>query len=222
MLMAAVGTALPGCRTARPHQGLDGAAPEQTSDRAVPKLPAPALGEHSVAAESAPLGAAPPAAPAGPSDTPDVPEPAAPPAPDTVLAAISEETPPQQAASLRLSDEGRRLLAAGDVAGALDRLETAIRIDPANGHAYYWLAQVHYRRERFDQAVAFAEKAGLLLSRTDQAWASQAYVFKGTVYEQLGRYGDARAAYRQALDMEGGNVAARAGLSRLEMGSGGD
>src|SRR5262249_42246004 len=83
------------------------------------------------------------------------PPPTAPPDPNMIIASIGPSTPPQRAASLRLTDEGRRLLAQGNSAAALDRIEKAVKIDPSNPHGYYWLAQVHLQNGRLDQALAF-------------------------------------------------------------------
>ncbi len=155
--------------------------------------------------ETAATGQLPPAAEEQPSA----------PKPPTILASITKETPPQEAASLRLADQGRELFERGDLEGALDRLEKAVRVDPNDPHGYYWLAQVHFRRDRYDQALAFADKAALLFSRSSPPWASQAYVFKGFVFEKIGRYADAREAYRSALQVEPENAAAMSGLSRV-------
>ena len=154
------------------------------------------------------------AQPPAPEAHPQV-EPPAAPQPETVLAGITPQTPPQTATSLRLTEEGRQLLSHGDMKNALDRLEKALRIDPTNAYGYYWLAQVHYRRERYDQAIAFADKAAGLFARTNPGWQSQTYTFKGTVCEKIGNFPAAREAYRKALSIQAGNAAARAGLSRV-------
>ncbi|GIW40051.1 MAG: hypothetical protein KatS3mg076_0628 [Candidatus Binatia bacterium] len=124
---------------------------------------------------------------------------------------------PQLAASPAQAfvEQGREAFEAGRFDLALDRLETAVRIDPTNAEAYYWLARLHYRRGRPDQAVAFARKAALLFSRVDLSWASRAYAFEGAVLEELGEVSAARDAYGKALENDPGNPAARAGLARL-------
>ena len=103
----------------------------------------------------------------------------------------------------------------GDIDAALERLEQAVRIDPANPHGYYWLARVHYRQQQYDQAIAFTEKATVLFARSDAAWLSRSHSFAGAVFEEVGRYADARAAYQRALSADPSNVAALAGLARL-------
>ena len=150
-------------------------------------------------------------------DTADAasPEPVAPPDPNLIVASIGPSTPPQRVASLRLTDEGRRLLAQGNAVAALDRIEKAVKIDPSNPHGYYWLAQVHLYNGRLDQALAFADKSVVLFSQGDHTWLAQAYTFRASVLERAGRFPEARDSYRHAVQVEPGNVAARAGLGRL-------
>lgn len=139
----------------------------------------------------------------------------APPDPARLLDSIGPGTSPERATSVRLTDEGRRLLQDGDDAAAIDRIERALKIDPTNAHGYYWLAQVHARRGRLDQALAFADKAAILFSAGDQAWLVQTYTFRASILEGAGRFPEARASYRRAVDLQPGSVAARAGLARL-------
>jgi len=191
---------------ARPHRPP--APPARPAS--VPTLPDSSLREES-------LRERPPADTTSGKAAPDGPYSSGEPMP--ILAAIGPQTPPASAASLRLTDRGRQCLAEDDTRGALDVLEKAVKLDPNNGRAYYWLAQVHFREGRYDQAAAFADKASLLLANSDPASASQAYAFKAMVFEQVGRYGDARKAYQQAIAFNSSNVAAQAGLSRLATGS---
>lgn len=163
----------------------------------------PSLGEEKIGTDQADTAAAPAVPPVQPPD------------PATVVASIDASTPPSRAASLRLTDEGRRFLEASDPANALDRLEQALKIDPSNPHAYYWLAQVHDRRGRPDQALAFADKAVVLFPAGERGWLTQAYTFRASVLERAGRFPEARASYKRAVSVEPGNVAARAGLARL-------
>jgi Flp pilus assembly protein TadD len=137
------------------------------------------------------------------------------PDPAEILTSIGPGTPPERATSLRLIDEGRRLLEGGDDAAALDRIESAVKIDPSNPHGYYWLAQAHLRRGRFDQALAFAQKASVLFGPSERVWLVQTYTFQASVLERAGRFPEARESYRKAVDLEPGSVAARAGLARL-------
>lgn len=141
--------------------------------------------------------------------------PTQPPDPAMMLASIDASTPPARVASLRLTDEGRVLLAGSDATAALDRLERAVKIDPSNPHAYYWLARVHEQGGRSDQALAFADKAIALFPQGEEVWLAQTYIFRAAILERIGRFPEARASYGRAVRAEPGNVAARAGLARL-------
>lgn len=128
---------------------------------------------------------------------------------------INNATPPNVAAALRLVEEGRASLTQQAYDRALDRFERALVIDPSNAYAYYFLARLHVERRSFDQAIAFADKAGVLAAHDDRAFSARAYELQGEVFEHVGRYPDARAAYRRALVSDGNNLEAQTGLSRL-------
>ena len=137
------------------------------------------------------------------------------PEPESMLTRISSSTPPSVAAAYRLIEEGRRLLARGDVDQALHRLERSVSIDPTNAYGYYFLAQVHLQSRAYGQALAFAGRAAALSARSDRRCESRAYTLQGVVYEQVGRFADARAVYAKALHSDPRNAVARLGLGRL-------
>ncbi|MBI1814395.1 MAG: tetratricopeptide repeat protein [Deltaproteobacteria bacterium] len=135
--------------------------------------------------------------------------------PPSLLPKITDATRPNVAASLRLIEDGRTLLVQEDYDHALDRLERALAIDPSNAYGYYFLARVHYEKHNYDQTIAFADKAALLSARDDRPWAARAYALQGAAFEAVGRFPDARAAYRKALAMDPHSGAASAGITRL-------
>lgn len=135
--------------------------------------------------------------------------------PPSLLTLIDGSTRPNVAAALRLAEEGRTLIEHQAYELALDRLERALAVDPANAYGYYFLARLHYLKRGYDQAIAFADKAALLNARADQAWTARAYSLQGAVFEEVGRYPDARAAYQRALAADPRNLAAQTGLARL-------
>ncbi|HUI24836.1 MAG TPA: tetratricopeptide repeat protein [Candidatus Kryptonia bacterium] len=128
---------------------------------------------------------------------------------------INGSTPPNVAAALRLVEDGRALLAQQAYERALDRFERALAIDPSNAYGYYYLARLHFEQRSYDQAIAFADKSAVLSARDDKTLSARAYALQGTVFEQVGRFPDARTAYRRALAADGNNVAAQAGMARL-------
>ncbi len=133
----------------------------------------------------------------------------------SLVSRINSSTPPNVAAALRLIEEGRALLAEQAYDGALDRFERAVTIDPSNAYGYFFLAKLHYDKHDYDQVIAFADKAIVLSTRGDAGLAARAYSLQGAVYEEVGRYADARAAYRKALSADAQNLAAQVGITRL-------
>src|SRR5581483_2566732 len=106
-----------------------------------------------------------PASPSAPraesAPAPESSVPAAPPLPDdsSLLAKITPGVSPQRAASLRLTDEGAKLLEAGDPAKALSRLERTIVIDSSNPYGYFYLAEVHALRGDNYRALGQTQRA---------------------------------------------------------------
>jgi tetratricopeptide (TPR) repeat protein len=154
---------------------------------------------------------------AGPQSVPNQPADGAvvPAEPPTLADTIDASTAPNVAAATRLVDAGRAQMAAGDDGAALEQLERAIAIDPANAYAYYYLAELHFSHHTYDQAIAFADRAANLSDTRAPEWASRAYTLQGNAFEAVGRFGDAHDAYAHALEAAPGNQAAQVGLARV-------
>lgn len=135
--------------------------------------------------------------------------------PEPLVTRINPSTPPNVAAALRLIEEGRKQRAQGRHDKALDAFERAVAIDPTNPYGYYFLAQLHYLNKNYDQAIAFASRAAVLSAKTDRTCLGRVYSLQGAVFEEVGRYPDARKAYKSAVDADPNNVAARVGVGRL-------
>jgi tetratricopeptide (TPR) repeat protein len=135
---------------------------------------------------------------------------------DSLVGLIGPGTPPNVAAALRLVEDGRRHLEAGDHDQALDRFERSVAIDPASPYGYYFLAQLYYLKKNYDQAAAFANRAGVLSTRANRVWLGRVYSLQGAVFEEVGRFPDARNAYHKAVEADPNNLAARIGATRLE------
>jgi len=135
--------------------------------------------------------------------------------PESLLSHIGPTTPPNVTAALRLIEDGRQQMRQGRYDQAIDRFERAVAIDPTNAYGYYFLAQLHYRNKQYDQAAAFAGRAASLSARNDRIWAARVYSLQGAVFEDVGRYPDARKAYQKAMDADPNNLAARVGVARL-------
>lgn len=201
-------------RRTREHPGLFPPTPAPVAS--VPEVPLPLeplepLDEFT-SEEPAPLEPA-----VEESDVTGEPEP--PPAPswatESLAGQIASAASPNVAAALRLVERGRELLDAGDREGALDPLERAVSIDPTNAFGYYFLARLYFERHSHNQAMGFANRAAILVDGSDAAWAGRTFALQGTILEAVARYGEARAAYGRALDVDPRNVTARVGLNRL-------
>jgi Flp pilus assembly protein TadD len=146
---------------------------------------------------------------------PDLDQPPTTPEPASLVQTINTATPPNVAAALRLIDEGRQARDQGRHDQALERFERAVAIDPTNAYGYYFLAQLHYINKNYDQALAFSSRAATLSARNDRICLGRVYSLQGAVFEEVGRYPDARKAYRSAVDADPNNLSARVGAARL-------
>lgn len=133
----------------------------------------------------------------------------------SLLAKITAATSPQRAASLRLTEEGRKLLESGDHAKGLSRLEKTITVDSTNPYGYYFLAKAHYHLGRFQESLRFLDVAESLFTGNPY-WLSEVFALRGEDYRALGSLERADANYDQALRLNPGNRAAAAGLNRMQ------
>jgi tetratricopeptide (TPR) repeat protein len=134
---------------------------------------------------------------------------------DAVADLIRGDTPPHVAAALRCVEKGRQLLDRGQVSGAREWFERALSLDGNNPYAYYFLAATALREGRLDQAEAFLARAHTLSSQVPVLWQSRFWVLRGSIWEAVGRFRDARQAYSEAASLDPANVQARDGLARL-------
>lgn len=147
--------------------------------------------------------------------------PAPPPLPEetSLLAKITATTPPQRAASIRLTEEGRRLLESGDHAKALSRLEKAIAVDSTSPYGFYFLASAHAALGRHQESLKFLDVAESLFG-ADSYWLSEVFALRGENYRALGSLDRAGVNYSQALRLYPGNRLAADGLGRIREESG--
>ena len=141
---------------------------------------------------------------------------AAPPLPDdsSLIAKITPQTPARRAASLRLTEEGRKLLEAGQYKKALARLEKTIAIDSTNLYGYYYLAKVHYHLSRYQESLNFLDVAESLISK-ESYWLAEVLALKGENFRALGQRDQADSSYTRALRLNPGNRIAGEGLGIL-------
>jgi tetratricopeptide (TPR) repeat protein len=133
----------------------------------------------------------------------------------SLLAKITPGTPPQRAASLRLTEEGRKLLDGGDAAKALTRLEKTIVIDSTNPYGYFFLAKAQYQLGRYRESLRFLDVADSRFG-DEPFWLAEVHALRGENFRALGMIDKAEASYAQALRLNSGNRTASDALSRLQ------
>lgn len=133
----------------------------------------------------------------------------------SLLAKITPATPPQRAASLRLTDEGRKILDAGDPGKALTRLEKTIVIDSTNPYGYFYLAKAQYRMGRYRDALNFLDIAESRLG-PEPFWLAEIHALRGDNFRAQGQLQRAEASYNQALRLNPGNRGAADALTRMQ------
>ncbi|HEX9787889.1 MAG TPA: hypothetical protein VGB09_07675 [Candidatus Binatia bacterium] len=141
-----------------------------------------------------------------------------PPLPDdsSLLAKITPGITPQRAASLRLADEGSRLLEAGETAKALSRLERSMVVDSTNPYGYFYLAKAQNRLGRYQQSLNFLDVAESRLS-SEPFWLAEVHALRGENYRALGQLQRAEASYAEAMRLNSGNRTAADALLRLQL-----
>lgn len=138
--------------------------------------------------------------------------------PTSLLAKITLHTSPRRAASLRLTDEGRKLLDSGEYQKALQRLEKTIAIDSENPYSYYFLALVHHHMANHQASVNFLDIAESRLSQ-EPHWLARVFALKGKNFQVQGALEEADASYARALTLDPNNRTAFEALTRIDIGS---
>jgi tetratricopeptide (TPR) repeat protein len=153
----------------------------------------------------------------GEGRSPIEPSPLPPPLPDesSLLAKITPGVPPQRAASLRLTEEGRKLLDAGEPARALTPLERGMAIDSSNPYGYFYLAKAQYRLGRYKESMNFLDVAESRLSG-EPFWLAEIHALRGDNFRAQGQFPRAEVSYNYALRLNSGNRTAAEGLARLQ------
>jgi hypothetical protein len=154
-----------------------------------------------------------PTLPPLPLETPEPPAPP-PPLPDdsSLLAKITASTQPRRAASLRLTEEGRKLIDSGAPAKGLPRLEQSIAIDSSNPYGYFYLAKAHHKLGRHKESLNFLDVAEVRLS-AEPYWLAEVYALRGENFRALGLAERAETSYLRALSINPGNRTAAEGLA---------
>jgi len=101
---------------------------------------------------------------------------------------------------------GLSLQQLGELGRAEASLAAAIRLQPANGRAYYSLARVRFLLGRFDEALKAADQAQKLGEP-----AARVHNLRGRIEEERGRFNVALEEYRRAIQADRTMVDALAG-----------
>ncbi len=138
----------------------------------------------------------------------------------SLLAKITPGTSPQRAASLRLTEEGRKILDAGEPAKALSRLEKTIVIDSTNPYGYFYLAKAQFRLGHYQESLNFLNVAESRVG-SETFWLAEIYALRGENFRAQGQLPKAEASYNQAIRLNSGNRTAADALTRLQADSSG-
>ena len=154
-----------------------------------------------------PAAPAPTGIPAQPGQPPPLPD------DSSLLAKITPGIPPQRAASLRLTEEGRKLIDTGAPAKGLQRLEQSITIDSTNPYGYFYLARAHHKLGRYKESLNFLDVTESRLA-AEPYWLAEVHALRGENFRALGMTERAEASFSRALSINSGNRTAVEALSR--------
>ncbi|MCZ6623815.1 MAG: tetratricopeptide repeat protein [Deltaproteobacteria bacterium] len=138
----------------------------------------------------------------------------------SLLAKITPETTPRRAASLRLTEEGRRLLGSGEYQKALEQFEKTIAVDSTNPYSHYYLARAHHRLSNYRESLNFLDVAESLRCG-EGYWLAQVFAVKGKNFQILGSFERADASYAHALKIDPNNQDAFEAITRIEFNQAG-
>ncbi len=138
--------------------------------------------------------------------------------PDLAAASLDDEIKkadtPARMAALRVTEQARVELGAGETNDAIRDLARAVSIDPANPFEYFYLGRAYIARRNYAQALTFLQRAEIGFgARPD--WLGEDVGFEGNCYEELGQNSDAALAYQRALGTAPNNLTARVGYTRM-------
>lgn len=122
---------------------------------------------------------------------------------------------PSDLVALRFVEEGQGILEAGERERAQILFERAVELAPFQPYSYHFLGRISFSQGKLQQALAFLQKAELLLPRTNTEWLGETVCLRGQVAEDLGDIEEARSAYKRCLRFAPGKLQALTALARL-------
>lgn len=136
----------------------------------------------------------------------------------SLIAKITPETSPQHAVSLRLAEEGRKLLETQEYEKGLSKLEKAITIDSRNRYGYYYLAKAHYHLTHYVQSLNFLEIAESTFVE-EPNWLARVFSLRGNNYDALNLFERADVSYTKALKLDPNNRVAFERITEIKLES---
>jgi len=132
----------------------------------------------------------------------------------SLLEKIGPGTSPRRAASLRLAEEGQKLLELGEYEKALDRFEKTLAVDSTNPYSRYYLALAHHYLGHYRQSFNFVDVAESFLS-AEPLWLARVFVLKGKNFRAVGSFERADDSFTRALKLDAENRVAFEALTQL-------
>ena len=167
----------------------------------------PPTGEPPVVTEPQVTEPAPPVV--TPQEPPRTPKRALPPSPPKPKAASPGDT-----SALKIVDSGVKKMNAGDLEGAEQYFEQALRVSPNNGRPYYYLGVLAVKQKNYDRALAFLAQAENHL-HGDSFWMSQILLQQGLIFKAQNQKGRAVEKFREAVSKDPNNSSAQKELNAL-------
>ncbi len=137
------------------------------------------------------------------------------PAEASLIGKIDSRTPPQQAVSLRWTEDGRKLIESGHNTKALTHLEKTLAIDSNNPYVYFYLAKAHFNLAHYKQSVDFLDVAETRLD-SQPYWMAEVLSLKGENFQAMGLLKEANHSYAESLRLNPKNQQAAVGLNRVQ------
>ena len=167
----------------------------------------PPSGEPPVVSEPQETEPAPPAE--RPPEPPRTPPKALPPSAPKPKAAS-----PGDSSALKIVESGVKKMNAGDLEGAEQYFEQALRVSPNNGRPYYYLGVLAVKQKNYDRALAFLAQAETHL-HSDSFWMSQILLQQGLIFKAQNQKARAVEKLRQAVAKDPTNASAQNELKAL-------
>ena len=117
--------------------------------------------------------------------------------------------------ALTFIEEGKAHFDRGEWELAQAQFERAISLAPFLPYGYYFLGRVAFAGKDLQSALAFLQKAELLFPRSEHAWLGETTSVKGSIYEDLKDYPQARETYKRSLRFQPANLKVLSALARL-------